>query len=587
MTGTVTTLYGQEIPQAGSALRRPDAWLIEKLYRESDLYDGAKKAAQLAKEAAAAGYCTTQGKAWTQPRMNSFLQKSGDLKAYAKRARNQSTGGMAATPPDGSPYAALHDADQSSVPPPDECQPPDIGVTAPVPTIEDVKEYQKRNGTRVSQNDDPFADVPPPGDEDAPQTRESGSNPPLRDYSPQDRRIVEDATSTSGNEKTEEPPSEAPQERKPTTQITPRSSIPERSRSEEDSEDLSLYADVAAILTNGIPPAPEPDYCRRNTDGKALFYRSQFNHVFGDPECGKTWLALTASVEVLRGRVDLIEGQPAQRTSGTVLIIDLDHNGAGPTLSRLLALGADRRVLEDPARFRYCEPEDRTQLEAVVGDMHTWKPDLVVIDSLGELLPLYGANSNSADDFTRVHSRVIKPLVRGDAAVIVIDHMSKGEQSRQYGAGGTIAKKRAVGGVSVRVQAKEPFVPGKGGTAFLTVSKDRHGNVRKHCKPGIPEHFFGVFKLIPDTSIEGLDVLRAEIWPPKEGETPPDDFGGSKSRTLTDDVKKLEELELAPESLEDVKKRCRWGSDRASAALKEYRRRHGTDTTAAASSADS
>ena len=45
----------------------------------------------------------------------------------------------------------------------------------------------------------------------------------------------------------------------------------------------------------------------------------------------------------------------------------------------------------------------------------------------------------------------------------------------------TAAKRRAVGGVSIRVTIKEQFAPGRVGSAYLALNKDRHGGLRRHC----------------------------------------------------------------------------------------------------------
>ena len=62
---------------------------------------------------------------------------------------------------------------------------------------------------------------------------------------------------------------------------------------------------------------------------------------------------------------------------------------------------------------------------------------MVILDSLGEILPLFRANSNSADDFTTVHAEVIKPLTRNGASVLVVDHLAKNADSRSFGPTGT------------------------------------------------------------------------------------------------------------------------------------------------------
>ena len=158
-----------------------------------------------------------------------------------------------------------------------------------------------------------------------------------------------------------------------------------------------------------------------------LFYSSSFNLIYGDTESGKTWLCLAAVASVLSD-------------GGTATIIDLDHNGAPALIGNLIKLGVDPEILQDPRRFRLSEPGDRLDLVEVVQDQAVAKPDVVILDSLGEILPLFRANSNSADDFTAVHAEIIKPLTRNGASVLVVDHLAKNADSRSYGPTGTAAK---------------------------------------------------------------------------------------------------------------------------------------------------
>lgn len=68
-------------------------------------------------------------------------------------------------------------------------------------------------------------------------------------------------------------------------------------------------------------------------------------------------------------------------------------------------------------------------------------------------------SSNQPDDFTVAHGRALKPLAMTGACVIAIDHLAKNTDSRASGPTGTNAKRRAVGGVSIRVVIKQPFTP--------------------------------------------------------------------------------------------------------------------------------
>lgn len=335
----------------------------------------------------------------------------------------------------------------------------------------------------------------------------------------------------------------------------------QRAGTDSEPVDYRRYFDVAALLAGELPEPPAPAYGMRD-DQRALFYAGEVNLVFGDPESGKTWLALVAARELL-----------GEFGDGRVLVIDLDHNGPGPTVVRLLALGADRAALADPERFLYVEPEDRLHLAAIVADMRTWRPNVVVLDSLGELLPLFGSSSNSADEYTNAHRSVLKPLTKTGAAVLVIDHLAKGTESRTLGPGGTAAKRRTIGGVSLRVTVNEAFTPGKGGSAWLTVNKDRHGGLRQHCPAGGKEPSAGLFRLDPHASLDG--VLEPIIRAPAEGDRVPVNFGiaVSDSGRVSDDVAALDALDPAPTSKRDVQDRMGWGGSRANAALKAWRDR--------------
>lgn len=240
-----------------------------------------------------------------------------------------------------------------------------------------------------------------------------------------------------------------------------------------------MYVNVAAIIEGGVT-APEPDILPLTEDSH-LFYSGEFNLIFGDTESGKTWLCLAAVAEALK--------------NGSAAVIDLDHNGAASLVKRLQDLGVEDPVLVDQQRFRLAEPADNIELKEVVNDLTVFEPDVVVIDSLGEVLPLFRFSSNNADDFTVAHTEVIKPLTRCGAAVLVVDHLAKNTDSRQFGPTGTTAKSRAVGGTSIRVTAEEPFKPGEGGSAKLELYKDRHGGVRKQFPKSEPKPVIGTFTI--------------------------------------------------------------------------------------------
>ncbi len=310
-----------------------------------------------------------------------------------------------------------------------------------------------------------------------------------------------------------------------------------------------LFGDVAGLLSGDLPEPPRPEVLTRD-DGRAIFYAGQVNSLFADAESGKTMVTCAAIQEVLK-------------VGGRAVFVDIDHNGMTGIVTRLLDLGTPTDHLADPARFRYVEPEDKAQLLDLVAFLRTWSPALVVVDSVGELLPMFRLSSNNPDDFTTVHAEVLKPLAVAGACVITVDHVAKNIASAESGPTGTNAKRRAVGGVSIRVKVKDQFVPGSGGAVWLLVNKDRHGGLREHCPRGEREPSAGLFTLTPT----GDGNLSWNLRAPAD----------SDAQQITDvspaDLAALDGLDPPPASVRDVKDRMSWRSDRATEALRVWRSR--------------
>jgi hypothetical protein len=313
---------------------------------------------------------------------------------------------------------------------------------------------------------------------------------------------------------------------------------------------MGLYVDIAAILQGGIT-APQPGILPFSEDF-SLFYSGEFNLIFGDTESGKTWLCMAAVVSVLN------EG-------GRAAIIDLDHNGAHSIVNRLLQFGIEEDVLSDTGRFRLAEPADAVDLKEVVQNLTEFKPDVVTIDSLGEVLPLFRYNSNNADDFTMVHTDVIKPLARHGAAVLVVDHLAKNADSRAQGPTGTMAKTRAVGGLAVRVTAQQAFRPGEGGTAKLELHKDRHGGVRKECPPSHDSKpVIGTFELVQDGDELRYQFQHGQVTPIRQKRE--DD-----PEQLAADVAKLREVFGSTKpTVRRARATLRCGNGRATRAVRAF-----------------
>ena len=325
-----------------------------------------------------------------------------------------------------------------------------------------------------------------------------------------------------------------------------------------------MYFDMRKVLDGA--EVVKPDIMHFGDTG-ALFYRGKVNSIFGDPESGKTWVALAAVAD------ELSNGNRAA-------YIDIDHNGAQSIGENLVKLGVAMGTLCDQEMFRLTTPYDDIEFDALVADLQAWHPDLVILDSMGELLPIFGASSNDADEFTTVNRRVLTPLTREGAGVVVVDHLAKGADSRAQGPGGTMAKRRITGGAMLRITVSQPFAPGRGGKAHLNVFKDRHGGLRAqvvHDKTKEP--LIGEFAMTenPDGSLSWTVQPRDAVVPISAV-----DRAGERRAQHEERVAKLLNAGHFPQSIAQAKRFLQCGQDAAKKALEEAKERQGAEGSVAA-----
>lgn len=329
--------------------------------------------------------------------------------------------------------------------------------------------------------------------------------------------------------------------------VAPHSSSPDDDPWNEDGYLYQHFTDVAAILSGTGANRPEPTVGER-TDGEFLVYPGTVNFLIGPPESGKSWCALVLAAEVLKN-------------GGRVFWMDMDHNGAAALVYKLLDLGVPVNLLTDLDRFRLAEPDDADSVRLLIPEVVEFSPTLAVIDSVGEVIPAFGGNSNSDDDWTKINREVLTPLAGAGAAVVAIDHVAKNSESARFGSTGTQAKKRSVGGVMLRVTVTRPFTPGRGGRADLTIVKDRPGALRAvSISTGKQEPLAATFELL-----ETDDGLGWKLWAPDPLTAP-----GSEFDRFDADIDSLDRLVPAPTSVRDVKARMGWGSDRATRAFRAW-----------------
>lgn len=236
----------------------------------------------------------------------------------------------------------------------------------------------------------------------------------------------------------------------------------------------------------------EPTQLAR-TDGATLLYPGKVHSLIGEPEGGKSWLAVLACIQAINA------GQH-------VLYIDFEADDVTQT-TRLLELGVDPHDILD--RFHYIrpdEPHDKAAALRLAATLETWTPHIVVLDGVAEALSLNGWDENKASDVTNFYVQIARPLARHGAAVATIDHVVKDKEQQGRYARGSTAKLAAIDGAVYKLEVIRPFGRGLAGAAKVVVNKDRHGHVRSIANSG---------KLLGELHLDGTGPhLLLELRPP-------------------------------------------------------------------------
>jgi AAA domain len=215
----------------------------------------------------------------------------------------------------------------------------------------------------------------------------------------------------------------------------------------------------------------EPPSVLTRSDGHCLLYPGKV-HVFqGEPESGKTWLALIAAVEQLAA-------------GHRVVYIDFDENTAPAIVERLRALGAEPDAIR--ARFLYLQPDEPLSEDTRADlDRHTQSPPptLAVIDGVTDGMGLHGLDLANNADVSKWRALLARPLARLGAAVVELDHVTKAREERGRYAIGAQQKLAGVH-VALSLHTVEPFGRGQEGVVRVTVAKDRDGHLRQHAEEG-------------------------------------------------------------------------------------------------------
>lgn len=224
---------------------------------------------------------------------------------------------------------------------------------------------------------------------------------------------------------------------------------------ERDPGEIPNRVDLGTLVKAGVP---DPEWVL-----PGILYRSQIHWWHGEPGSGKTIMMLGLCYQLCE------QGQK-------VLWLD-EESGQVQTARRMQGFGADPEVLSD--RFIYhARPGitlDPADLDALFRTVAEEKPDLVVIDSVADVLGQAGLDEDANKDVTSWAKAFLEPLKHEyGAAVVAIDHVTKSKDSRGQYARGAGAKKSKTDGAWKVVKAKD-FGINRMGLIRIEADKDRDG----------------------------------------------------------------------------------------------------------------
>ena len=214
-----------------------------------------------------------------------------------------------------------------------------------------------------------------------------------------------------------------------------------------------------------VTDAPsEPLRCiLEREDGAAVLYAGRFSSIHGEPNCGKTWIALIAA------------GQ-AMKLGGRVVWMDVEDRPA-TVADRSRPLGLIEHVTR-PEHFRFFNSADVVEVEALTAGALAWLMDaqdprfsLVIIDSAER----FGCPSDGGNVRPWI-TKFIEPWRRSDVAVLLLDHIPKRPKDRPPGAIGSQHKRAAVDGAALRCIG-QCWTKTEGGAITLINEKDRPGDM--------------------------------------------------------------------------------------------------------------
>lgn len=208
-----------------------------------------------------------------------------------------------------------------------------------------------------------------------------------------------------------------------------------------------------------IPEIPDPELLTLS-DGSSLLYPGESHSLYGEPESGKTWLALYAmKQEIEKGN--------------SVVLIDAEDRWE-KSYRRMIQLGTDPHAVSE--HFRYIKPMSPTELEEVAYVLQA-EPTLIVIDSTGESMGIEGFDQNADGDVAQWNQRLVHPLTVNGACVLTLDHVVKSADGKGRWAIGSQRKLASITGAAYTVTVQSKWSRQDIGHAKVECTKDRNGKI--------------------------------------------------------------------------------------------------------------
>lgn len=222
---------------------------------------------------------------------------------------------------------------------------------------------------------------------------------------------------------------------------------------------------LGTLMRSGIP---EP------TRWHSWLYAGGLHTLQSEPGVGKSWLALWLTLHLIQ------DGY-------TVIYMD-EEGGHELIVERLQALGAnpdlvDTHLLYYPFPERAWTDQDLLALGEVIQQAGTVGQLAVgILDSLPDFLDAANLEENSGKDVTRFIRRLLRPFRDVDAALLVLDHLTKPDESSgsskkrsrySRGSGAKLAKAH----LAILVETDTEFDTTTSGAVKVWKTKDRRGRV--------------------------------------------------------------------------------------------------------------